>query len=172
MGDWADNSVAYFERREEEHMMPHAAADDEYLGRQIDHYLEEEESMSSTKLLKGVTHTLVNMTKTKEAAEKTSIYGVISLCFGRGDEKDSISQIYLVKSDGRMTWRLPMVTVGGKTHPVFKGQLADELNGLCDEAYQLIKKTFKTVKMGSRYRVANGKVVDETTGPAEAQAGA
>jgi hypothetical protein len=160
MGDASDNAFEYQERQIEEENQAFLAADEEYLDRQVEKYTEED----MNKLLKGVTYTLVTMSK-KEVAESTGIYGTLFLVFGP-EPSNAISQIHLVKQDNRLLWRPPHVTlsIGGqeKKYPVFKGKLADEISDSGREAYDLIKKTFGKAQFGHTYRVANGKVVDET----------
>lgn len=116
------------------------------------------------KLLKGVTHAIVVMSK-KEVAEKSGIYGTMFLVFG-SDEANAIGQIHLLKLDNRLVWRPPNVTVtiGGqpKSYPVFKGKVADEISEWGEKAYSLIKKTFGKAQFGHKYRIANDQAFDET----------
>lgn len=137
------------------------AADDAYLERWMETHAQEDDMI---KLLKGVTHAIVVMSK-KEVAEKSNIYGTMFLVFG-SDPVNAIGQIHLVKMDSRLVWRPPNVSVniGGqpKTYPVFKGKVADEISEWGEKSYSLIKKTFGKAQFGHRYRIANDRVYDET----------
>jgi hypothetical protein len=115
----------------------------------------------AAKLLKGITHCILIMPKDKAVAEKNGVYAFLFLCFGPGDE-DAIAQVHLTKVNDRFAWRSPHTTVGRKSVPVFKGQLATEITLIAQEAYELVKKQFGKVRYGRKYRIAGNKAIDET----------
>lgn len=150
-------------------------ADELYLAQRAEAQLamweeEEELEMSGPKnLLRGITHCILLMTKSKELAAKTGIHGTLLLCFGPGDENDAIGQIHFVKNGNRFEWRLPYANINGKNYPVLKGKLADEVLELAEQVRNTIHKDLGKTTYGRRYRIANGRAVDET--PQESAAG-
>jgi hypothetical protein len=111
--------------------------------------------------LSRITHARLSMTKDRDKAFKTGIYGILRLCFGPSDA-DSICQIQLVKAGSELSWKLPQVQINGTYHAVFTGKIADEVALRANEVYNAIKANFGKAKPGHVYRIAGSKVVDET----------
>jgi hypothetical protein len=114
------------------------------------------------RLLAGITHAIVEV-PSRNDSHKSGVVAEVELCFGPGDDT-SICHIQYVRGlTGTPVWRVPHIPVvkdnATQLHPVFRGELMEQICNVAARALDRIKEVFGRPEYGLRYRVADSKAV-------------